>query len=105
MASSVTINIKVPADIYKDGQVFVASCPRFGVITQGVSFEEAKNNLFEAMTLFIETCLEMGTLEEVLRESGFKLTHTPEDVQDNCPEHIELSFPFLAQNHLRECRA
>jgi len=100
-----TINIKVPVDIYKDGRVFLASCARFGVITQGNTFEEAKDNLAEALSLFIETSIEMGTLEQILKESGFRPTMAAEDIHDNCPNHIELSFPFLAQNHLRECRA
>jgi len=101
----VTINIKVPVDIYKDGGLFLASCARFGVITQGTTFEEAKDNITEALSLFIETAFEMGTLEQILKESGFRPTRAGEDVRDNCPNHIELSFPFLAQNHLRECRA
>ena len=103
--ASLTITIKAPVDIYQDGSVFVAKCARFDVITQGNTFEEAHENLIEALTLFIETCFEMGTLEEVLREAGFKPASTTEDVPDNCPNHIELSFPFLAHNHLGECRA
>jgi predicted RNase H-like HicB family nuclease len=103
--ASLTITIKAPVDIYQDGSVFVAKCTRFDVITQGDTFKEAHANLIEALTLFIETCYEMGTLEEVLREAGFKPASTTEYVMDNCQNHIELSVPFLAYNHLRECRA
>jgi predicted RNase H-like HicB family nuclease len=103
--SQVTINIKVPVDIYRDGPLFLARCARFGVVTQGTTFEEAKDNILEAVSLFVETCLEMGTLEQVLKDSGFELVSNSDDLQDNCPNHIELSFPFLAKNHMRECRA
>lgn len=33
--------------------------------------EEARRNIRDAVAGFIETCEEMGTLEEVLEESGF----------------------------------
>ena len=69
--ASVTINVKVAIDIRQDGPLFVARCERFGVVTQGSTYEEAKANLIEAVSLFIETCYEMGTLETVLKEAGF----------------------------------
>lgn len=103
--AQVTVNIKLPVDIYQDKGLFIASCARFGVITQGETFEKAKDNIIEAVTLFFETCIEMGTLEKVLWESGFRPTSSGEKEVDNCPEHIELSFPFVANNHLRECHA
>ena len=103
--ASVTINVKVAVDIYQDGELFIADCKRFGVITQGDTFEEAKYNLIEALSLFVETCFEMGTLEDVLKESGFRSSSRGELDTDNCPNHIELSLPLLASNHLRECRA
>lgn len=55
---AVTFDIKFHADIYRDGEIFVANCPRVGVITQGNSFEEARSNIIEAVTLFVETCAE-----------------------------------------------
>jgi predicted RNase H-like HicB family nuclease len=103
--ATVTINIKVPVDIYRDGPVHVANCRRFGVVTQGCSIEEAKSNLVEALTLFLETCFEMGTLEEVLKESGFRRAGDNDQDLDQCKNHLELSLPFFATNHLRECRA
>jgi hypothetical protein len=33
--------------------------------------QEARRNIRDAVAGFIETCEEMGTLEEVLEESGF----------------------------------
>ena len=33
--------------------------------------EEARRNVREAIELFLETCEEIGTLNEVLEESGF----------------------------------
>ena len=103
--ATVTINIKVPVDIFSDSGVYVADCRRFGVVTQGCDIEEAKLNLLEALTLFFETCFEMGTLEEVLKESGFRRMESGDRDTDNCSEHLELALPFMAKNHFMECRA
>ncbi len=35
------------------------------------TIEDAKGSLQEAIEAFVEECQEMGTLEEVLEESGF----------------------------------
>jgi predicted RNase H-like HicB family nuclease len=103
--ATVTINIKVPVDFFFDGGVHVANCARFGVITQGCTLEEAKQNLEEALILFFETCLEMGTFDDVLKESGFTKMETNEQDIDNCRDHLELALPYMARNHMRECRA
>jgi len=58
--------------IRKNGDgVFIASCPPLEVITQGHTEEEARTNLVEACELFIETCLEEGTLDKAIRELGW----------------------------------
>ena len=93
--ASVTINVKVAIDIRQDGPLFVARCERFGVVTQGSTYEEAKANLIEAVSLFIETCYEMGTLETVLKEAGFLPATGKEENRDDGPNHIELSCRSL----------
>lgn len=62
----VIFKCNVRVDIQQSGPVYVANCKRFGVLTQGCTREEAKANIIEALTLFFETCFDMGTLEEVL---------------------------------------
>jgi predicted RNase H-like HicB family nuclease len=41
------------------------------VSSYGESVEEAKKSLIEAVEAFIEECVNMDTLEDVLEESGF----------------------------------
>lgn len=41
--------------ISKDGAMYVALCPELDVASQGVSVEEARANLIEAVELFLET--------------------------------------------------
>lgn len=54
----------------EDGQI-VAVCPELNVSSFGDTIDEALASLQEAVTLFLEECQEMGTLEEVLEEAGY----------------------------------
>lgn len=46
---------RVTAIIEREDDGFVALCPEFDIASQGVSIEEARANLIEALTLFFET--------------------------------------------------
>jgi predicted RNase H-like HicB family nuclease len=52
----------------------IASCPALDVHSQGETEELATSNLREAIQLFLETCVEMGTLDRVLRDSGLRVS-------------------------------
>ena len=43
------------AIIEREGAWYVATCPELDIVSQGHSVEEAKQNLFEAVQLFLET--------------------------------------------------
>ena len=43
------------AVIEREGDGYVSLCPDFDVASQGDSIEEARNNLLEAVELFLET--------------------------------------------------
>lgn len=58
-------------EFYKEGDVYVGLCPELNVSSFGEDIEAARYSLHEAVEAFIETCEEMGTLEEVLEEAGF----------------------------------
>ena len=42
------------AVIRREGELYVALCPEFDVVSQGTTVEEAKSNLIEALELFLE---------------------------------------------------
>jgi predicted RNase H-like HicB family nuclease len=46
---------RLTAIIEREDDAFVALCPEFDVASQGMSIEEARSNLIEALTLFFET--------------------------------------------------
>lgn len=62
----------ITLDVQKDKVGFVSHGPEFDIYSQGDTRESARENLKEAITLFLETCYEHGTLLDVLEDCGFK---------------------------------
>jgi predicted RNase H-like HicB family nuclease len=46
---------RLTAVIEREDDVYVALCPEFDIASQGLTVEEARTNLIEALTLFFET--------------------------------------------------
>lgn len=65
------MNISVKIEIFKEGDVYVALSPELNVSSFGETVDEAKKSFKEAVEAFVEECQTMGTIEEVLEESGF----------------------------------
>ncbi|MHB8174549.1 MAG: type II toxin-antitoxin system HicB family antitoxin [Nitrospirota bacterium] len=65
------LKIKVHLDIFKEEEQFVGLCPELNVSSFGDTPEEAEAATQEAITLFMEECQKLGTLEHVLAEAGF----------------------------------
>ena len=108
MKPKLQFEMKVPVEIFKDGSVYVSYCPIFDVYSQGDTEEDAKKNLIEALTGFIITCYEMGTLSEVLRNSGFSPSEKLEldEPEDNDLNFIDIPLPFMyKKNDSIECLA
>lgn len=66
-------NIQLKLEIVKENDLYVGICPALSVSSFGETLPEAKQAVQEALLAFIEECEEMGTLTEVLEESGFIL--------------------------------
>ncbi|MBI4311261.1 MAG: type II toxin-antitoxin system HicB family antitoxin [Chloroflexi bacterium] len=58
-------------EVFKEGKAFVAVCPELNVSSFGPSPTAAKEALREAVAAFVEGCVELGTLEEVMEEARF----------------------------------
>jgi len=65
---------------------WVTGCPALDLYSQGKTEEEAKRCLKEAIELWVEDCIERGTLDEALQEVGFSKVH-PSVLQPG-DEHI-----------------
>ena len=59
--------------IFKEVKTYVSYCPELDVSSCGNTIDEARKNLKIAVNLFLEETEKMGTLEDILRESGYEL--------------------------------
>jgi predicted RNase H-like HicB family nuclease len=64
-------NLNIKVEVFREDDLYVALCPSLNVSSYGESVEEAKKSLIEAVEAFVEECVDMDTLEDVLEESGF----------------------------------
>jgi predicted RNase H-like HicB family nuclease len=71
------MEMKLPSRIRKKGKWFISSCPVLDVFSQGRTRAEAEKNLSDALVSFLVSCHERGTLDQVLRESGFVAISAP----------------------------
>lgn len=62
------------AEIFPEGNVYVGLCRELDVSSFGDSPDEARASLQEAVGTFLEGCELLGTLTDVLEESGFEMT-------------------------------
>lgn len=65
--------IEVRIEILQEGDLYVGICPDLDVSSFGESIEKARQSLQKALEAFLEECEVMGTLTEVLEESGIKI--------------------------------
>ena len=59
------------AEVYREGSQYVGLCLELNVSSFGDTPAEAEESLQEAVEAFAEGCELLGTLAEVLEESGF----------------------------------
>lgn len=99
----VTFSMKLPGVVKKSGRYYISSCPILDVHSQGETQKKALENLKEALRLFLMSCVERGTLDEVLRACGFKLIAKQEIKIQPFPRKyttLEIPLPFqVPQRH------
>lgn len=69
------LGVEIPITILKEGSLFIAHSPALDLMTQGDSVQDAKRMFAEAAALFIEECVRMKTLDDVLFELGWEKIH------------------------------
>ena len=65
--------IIVTEQIWKEGKMYVSFCPELDVASCGNTPVKARMNLKEALQILIEETTRMGTLREILEETGYNL--------------------------------
>jgi hypothetical protein len=58
--------------IFREGEMYVAYVPALDVSSCGATDEEARRNVRDAVRGFLTTSAELGTLEEILEEAGYR---------------------------------
>ena len=65
------ISTQVGVRYDEETKQWVSVCPVLDLYSQGDTEEQAICNIHEAVSLFLGTCYEIGTLNQVLQERGF----------------------------------
>ena len=63
--------LKFTSEIWAENGMFVAYNPELDISSCGRTVEEARQNLSQALRLFLEETKKMGTWRTVLEEAGF----------------------------------
>ena len=87
------LRLNLSMKLEQEDDVWVALCPELDVASQGETVEEAAEMLDEAVRLFLETCHEMGTLNEILAESGVTIAVAGE--ADDGPEPVAVPMELV----------
>lgn len=105
--TTVGFSMQLPFRLTKDGKWYVASCPPLDVHSQGKTPAKAKENLGEALSLFLLSCFERGTLDTVLKDCGFQAAKGKvRGKKRPQKDHLEVPIPLLVtQSKSHECHA
>jgi len=69
----ISIKASLVAEIFQEKPgTYVSYCAALDLYSMGYTAEEAEKNIIEATEALIEYCVEHGTLNEVLKECGFR---------------------------------
>ena len=60
--------------IFREGDNLTAYCPSLDISTSGKDYGDAVKNFYERIQIYVENCLEMGTLWDDLKEHGWKVS-------------------------------
>lgn len=72
MPEEIRLEVKLTGYVRRDGRKWTAVCPAVGVASQGRDRADAERCLQQAVELWIDSCVERGTLDQALRECGFR---------------------------------
>lgn len=100
----VSIQAQLSAQVRKDGKFFVSSCPPLDVFSQGKTIQQALENLTEAVSAFLVSCLERKVLDDVLLDCGFRIGGTTVPIGEKSKYSINVPMELVAnaENNTRQ---
>ncbi len=66
------LNFSLPVSFIREDNRIVAYSPAIDLSTSGKTYEEAKKRFVEASSIFFEEIVGQGTMDEVLKELGWR---------------------------------
>ena len=72
MQIKIEFTAKLPCKLTKRKKWILASCPILDIHSQCETENQARKNIAEALSLFLISCFERGTLDAVLKQCGLK---------------------------------
>lgn len=69
-----TYKINIEFYVFSEAGQQIAYCPSLDLSTSGATFNEAISAFYECFQLYIESCVDSGTLIEDLKAHGWKTT-------------------------------
>jgi len=68
----VSVNLKVPVSIFKEGKAFIAYSPVLDLSTSGRTFAEVKTRFKSVLQIFFQEIHKLGTTDKVLSDLGWR---------------------------------
>lgn len=73
------VQAKLSVVFFKENGKFVAYCPPLDLSSCGNTFEQAKNRIAEALDIFLQETIKMGTIDDVLQDCGWRKITRPKN--------------------------
>jgi len=73
------IKTKLGVIFFKEGKKFIAYSPAIDFSSCGNTFVQAKKRFSEAVNIFFEETIKMGTIENVLKDCGWRKISRPQE--------------------------
>jgi predicted RNase H-like HicB family nuclease len=105
----IQFQVELPVGVKKQGKWFISWCPVLDVYSQGATRERAVENIIDAIQLFVLSCYERGTLDDVLKRQGFKQVGSrrapPRIRPSDLPKEVKMlkvPIPFFVERRADE---
>ncbi len=69
--------IVVTFEVQREGEMFAARCVELNAASCGQTLDEARANVLDATTCWLETCVELGECERFFRQRGVQVYDAP----------------------------
>ena len=93
MTNQILVSVRVRGVVWSEEDTWIAGFPRLDVYSQGDTPDEAKKNASDALRLWVDSCLDRGTLGAALQELGWhrnrQTSSAPNDPEPDRASHLE----------------